>query len=41
MNRETGMPTGYPEELIDPRLEKSGPVLVTDGELRTWLENPA
>jgi len=41
VNRETGMPTGYPEEMIDPRLEESGPVLVTDGELRTWLANPA
>ena len=41
VNRETGMPTGYSEELIDPRLKESGPVIVTDGELRTWLENPA
>jgi hypothetical protein len=41
VNRETGMPTGYPEELIDPRLKESGPVIVTDRELRTWLENPA
>lgn len=41
VNRETGMPTGYREEMIDPRLKESGPVMVTDGELRTWLENPA
>jgi hypothetical protein len=41
VNRETGMPTGYPDEQIDPRLKDSGPVLVTDNELRQWLENPA
>ena len=41
VNRETGMPTGYSEELIDPRLKESGPVIATDGELRTWLENPS
>ena len=40
-DRETGMPTGYSEELIDPRLKESGPVIVTDGELRTWLDNPS
>ena len=27
--------------VIDPRLKESGPVIVTDAELRTWLENPA
>ena len=51
VNRETGLPTGYPDERlgevakmddqIDPRLKESGPVISTDGELRTWLENPA
>ena len=41
VNRETGMPTGYAEEQIDPRLKDSGPVIVTDGELRTWLGKPA
>ena len=40
VNRETGMPTGYPEDQIDPRLRDSGPVLANDGELRTWLANP-
>jgi len=35
------MPTGYSEELLDPRLKESGAVIATDGELRTWLENPA
>ena len=40
VNRETGMPTGYTEEMIDPRLKESGPVIVSDRELRTWLENP-
>jgi len=41
VNRETGMPTGYAEEQIDPRLKDSGPVLGTVNELRQWLENPA
>jgi hypothetical protein len=40
VNRETGMPTGYADDQIDPRLKESGPVIVTDGELRKWLENP-
>jgi hypothetical protein len=41
VNRETGLPTGYPDEQIDPRLKDSGPVITDDGELRKWLENPA
>jgi hypothetical protein len=41
VNRETGLPTGYAEEQIDPRLKDSGPVIVSDGELRTWLERPS
>jgi len=40
VNRETGMPTGYPDDQIDPRLKDSGPVIASDGELRQWLENP-
>jgi hypothetical protein len=41
VNRNTGRPTGYPEDQIDPRLEESGPVITSDAELRSWLENPA
>jgi hypothetical protein len=41
VNRETGLPTGYPDDQIDPRLKDSGPVLANDGELRTWLANPS
>ena len=41
VNRVTGMPTGYPDDQIDPRLKESGPVISTDGDLRKWLENPA
>jgi len=37
VNRETGLPTGYPDDQIDPRLKDSGPVITNDGELRTWL----
>ena len=39
VNRETGLPTGYQEEQIDPRLRTSGQVITSDGDLRTWLEN--
>lgn len=39
VNRETGLPTGYQEEQIDPRLRASGPVITSDADLRTWLEN--
>jgi hypothetical protein len=38
VNRETGLPTGYLDDQIDPRLRESGPVIDTDGELRQWLE---
>ena len=38
VNRETGLPTGYQEDQIDPRLRESGPVIVSDDELRIWLE---
>jgi hypothetical protein len=37
VNRETGLPTGYPDDQIDPRLKESGPVIATDAELRQWL----
>ena len=38
VNRETGLPTGYPDDQIDPRLRESGPVIGTDRELQQWLE---
>ena len=38
VNRETGRPTGYPDDQIDPRLPESGPVIGTDRELQQWLE---
>ena len=41
VNRVTGLPTGYQDEQIDPRLKDSGPVISTDGDLRKWLEKPA
>jgi hypothetical protein len=41
VNRETGLPTGYPADQIDPRLQDSGAVIVSDGELREWLKNPS
>jgi hypothetical protein len=41
VNRATGLPTGYPDEQLDPRLKDSGPVITNDDELREWLENPA
>jgi hypothetical protein len=39
VNRNTGLPTGYAEDQIDPRLRESGPVIGTDVDLRTWLES--
>jgi hypothetical protein len=41
VNRETGLPTGYEEDQIDPRLRESPPALGTDVQLRTWLESHA
>jgi hypothetical protein len=41
VNRESGLPTGYPDELIDPRVRESGPVIGDDAELRRWLETCA
>ena len=38
VNRDTGLPTGYADDQIDPRLKASGPVITSDAELRTWLE---
>ena len=39
VNRETGKPTGYKEDQIDPRLTNSGPVIRTDTDLRLWLDS--
>ena len=38
VNRGTGLPTGYQDNQIDPRLKDSGPVLATAAELQTWLD---
>ena len=38
VNRDTGLPTGYQPDQLDPRLQDSGPVLVTVAELSAWLE---
>lgn len=38
VNRESGLPTGYTDDQIDPRLRDSGPVISDDAELRRWLE---
>ena len=37
VNRETGLPSGYTEDQIDPRLPASGPVLAGHAELQAWL----
>ena len=37
VNRDTGLPTGYAGEQIDPRLATSGPPIATDTELQAWL----
>jgi hypothetical protein len=41
VNRGTGLPTGYEEEQIDPRLRDSAPAIASEAELRTWLESQA
>ena len=37
VNRETGRPSGYAEDQIDPRLSDSGPVIASETELQAWL----
>ena len=37
VNRETGRPTGYAEEQIDPRLSSSGAVITDPSDLERWL----
>ena len=37
VNRETGFPTGYTPEQIDPRLPESGPVIASEAELQAWV----
>lgn len=37
VNRQTGLPTGYQNDQLDPRLTDSAPVLESADELRTWL----
>ncbi len=37
VNRDTGLPTGYADDLIDARLRESGPVIVDYAELERWL----
>lgn len=39
VNRATGLPTGYTDDQIDPRLRDSGAVIRTDTELQQWLES--
>ena len=41
VNRESGLPTGYADDQIDPRLRDSGPVIASETELRQWLDNSA
>jgi hypothetical protein len=38
VNRDTGLPTGYQEDQVDPRVAESGAVLANERELRGWLE---
>ena len=38
VNRDTGLPTGYQTDQIDPRLPESGPVLESAAELRAWID---
>ena len=40
VNRETGLPTGYSDDQIDPRRRDSGAVITDYGELDRWLASP-
>jgi len=40
VNRETGLPTGYREDQIDPRVRGSGTVIADFSELERWLARP-
>lgn len=37
VNRETGLPTGYAADQIDPRVPASGTVIADYAELERWL----
>jgi hypothetical protein len=37
VNRDTGRPTGYADDQIDPRLPSSGAVITGSSELEQWL----
>ena len=39
VNRDTGLPTGYADDQIDPRLRDSGAVIANNTELQRWLES--
>ena len=37
VNRETGLPTGYLDDQIDPRVKDSGAIISDHAELDRWL----
>ena len=37
VNRETGLPTGYSDDQIDPRVKDSGAIISDYTELDRWL----
>jgi hypothetical protein len=40
VNRETGLPTGYNDDQIDPRVRESGAIICDYAELDRWLASP-
>ena len=40
VNRDTGKPTGYADDQIDPRIATSGAVIDDHAELERWLSSP-
>jgi len=40
VNRDTGKPTGYADDQIDPRISTSGTVIDDYSELERWLSSP-
>jgi hypothetical protein len=40
VNRDTGLPTGYDNSLVDPQIHARDVILDTEPDLRDWLDDP-
>ena len=41
MNKDTGLPSEYPEGKIHPAIEERDEILDSEDALKAWLENPS